>query len=222
MKKYMFGIIVMVIVLALVGIFMLSKQPKSSESYALDYANQPHLGTSSTGVKIVEFGDYKCPNCKNFGEQIVPLIQKEFVDTGKAQFYFMNDSFIAPDSTRAAKFAETVYQVLGNEAFWKFHEALYQAQPTDSSKEKEDVYTDMFLMNILTSFVKTDLATEVYAAYQNHKGDAGWTTDMKMVKALHLQGTPTIFVNGVKFTGSNMEDLKTMIEKAIPKKEKQS
>ncbi|WP_425414764.1 thioredoxin domain-containing protein [Peribacillus kribbensis] len=34
---------------------------------------------------MYEFGDYKCPSCKMFNEQVLPSIKKEFVDTGKAK-----------------------------------------------------------------------------------------------------------------------------------------
>lgn len=48
---------------------------KSNET--IDYSNQPFLGDKSAPVSIIELGDYKCPNCKNFNENVVPIIAKE-------------------------------------------------------------------------------------------------------------------------------------------------
>lgn len=93
------------------------EKPASKSDVAIDYSGQPFLGKSSAPVSIIEFGDYKCPNCKNFADGVIPVIQKELVDTGKAKLYFFNDSFINVDSTRAAKFAEAVYHELGNDTF---------------------------------------------------------------------------------------------------------
>ena len=89
----------------------------NEKSVVIDYEGQPFLGEASAPVEIVEFGDYKCPSCKDFNDRLFPVIYQELVETGKAKFYFMNYSFIAPDSTTAAQFAETVYKELGNESF---------------------------------------------------------------------------------------------------------
>src|SRR5690349_19654660 len=110
-SKFIFWIIGLVTV-CLVGLIFLSNNAKKE---AIDYKGQPILGEQSAQVKIVEFGDYKCPYCKNFNDQLLPGIEKDFIKTGKASLYFMNYSFINVDSTRSAKFAEAVYKVLGNE-----------------------------------------------------------------------------------------------------------
>lgn len=99
----------------------------------INYKDQPYLGQEGAPVQIVEFGDYKCPACKNFNENIFPQIKADLVDTGKAQFYFINYPFINIDSTRSAQFAEAIYQELGNEAFWNFHKLLYEKQPSDKN-----------------------------------------------------------------------------------------
>lgn len=132
-------------------LYIFSKWEKDEDTAVneIDYKSQPYLGEKSAPVQIVEFGDYKCPVCKTFEEQFFPSIQSELIDTGKAQFYFMNYSFINVDSTRSAKFAESVYQELGNETFWKFHELLFDKQPADLKYEKEDVFTDKFLEETL-------------------------------------------------------------------------
>ena len=102
----------------------------SEKSVVIDYEGQPFLGEASAPVEIVEFGDYKCPSCKDFNDRLFPIIYEELVETGKAKFYFMNYSFIAADSTTAAQFAETVYKELGNEKFWAFHNLLFANQTT--------------------------------------------------------------------------------------------
>src|SRR3954463_6148013 len=113
-SKFLFWVIGFVTI-CLVGLIFLSNNAKKE---AIDYAGQPFLGEKSAPVKIVEFGDYKCPYCKNFNDSLLPSIEKDLIDTGKASLYFMNYSFINVDSTRSAKFAEAVFKELGNETFW--------------------------------------------------------------------------------------------------------
>ncbi|MDQ6600103.1 DsbA family protein [Bacillus salipaludis] len=190
------------------------EKPASKSEVAIDYSGQPFLGKSSAPVSIIEFGDYKCPNCKNFAEGVIPVIQKELVDTGKAKLYFFNDSFINVDSERAAKFAEAVYHELGNDTFWKFHDLLYKKQPEDPKYEKMDVYDKKFLTNTLKEVAKEDEVNKVVAYFDANKANAAWQTDMDYVTKLGVTGTPTIFVDGKMFQGKSLDDLKDMVDKA--------
>ncbi|WP_026568011.1 DsbA family protein [Bacillus sp. UNC41MFS5] len=208
--------------IGLVAVFILgfiflgnhSKQQDKTTTTKIDYSNQPFKGKESAPVSIIEFGDYKCPNCKNFGKDVVPIIQKELVDTGKAKFYFMNDSFINVDSERSAKFAESVFAELGNDTFWKFHELLYEKQPEDTKYEKMDVFTEDFLTNTLKEVASDEDVDKVVKNFDAKKSNDAWQKDMDYAEKLGVTGTPTIYVNGEKFDGQTIDDLKDMVEKA--------
>ncbi|MEH7479866.1 DsbA family protein, partial [Neobacillus drentensis] len=190
-----------------------SKKQEETKGTEIDYSNQPFLGEKSAPVSIIEFGDYKCPNCKNFDKNVVPIIQQELVDTGKAKFYFMNDSFINVDSTRSAKFAESVFQELGNETFWKFHDLLFEKQPEDTKYEKVDLFTEDFLVDTLKEVASDRDVEKVVKNFQDKKSDKAWDKDMDYAQKLGVTGTPTIFVNGEKFEGQTIDDLKEMVAK---------
>ena len=123
-SKFVFWVIGLVAIC--IGVIIFLSNSNSTQKVTIDYTGQPFLGEETAPVKIVEFGDYKCPYCKNFTESFFPQIDKDFVKTGKASFYFINYAFINVDSKRSAKFAEAIYQELGNDMFWKFHELLYE------------------------------------------------------------------------------------------------
>ncbi|MGF6947967.1 protein-disulfide isomerase [Neobacillus sp. B4I6] len=206
--------LVAVFILAFIFLGNHSKQQDETKGTEIDYSNQPFLGEKSAPVSIIEFGDYKCPNCKNFDKNVVPIIQQELVDTGKAKFYFMNDSFINVDSTRSAKFAESVFQELGNETFWKFHDLLFEKQPEDTKYEKVDLFTEGFLVDTLKEVASDRDVDKVVKNFQDKKSDKAWDKDMDYAEKLGVTGTPTIFVNGEKFEGQTIDDLKEMVAKA--------
>ncbi|MFJ5713903.1 DsbA family protein [Neobacillus sp. NPDC093127] len=215
--KFVFWMVGIVAVFILGFIFLgnhTKPDEKAKTKETIDYSNQPFLGDESAPVSIIEFGDYKCPNCKQFSEGIVPIIQQELVDNGKAKFYFMNNSFINVDSIRSAKFAESVFQELGNETFWKFHDKLFAKQPKDPNAEKMDVFTEKFLADTLKELVSDNEAKKVVENFQAKKSDKAWEKDMKYAEKLGVTGTPTIFVNGKMFTGGSIDDLINMVEKA--------
>ncbi|MBT2700513.1 thioredoxin domain-containing protein [Bacillus sp. ISL-40] len=210
---WMIGLVA-VFILAFIFLGNHSKQQDKTTTTKIDYSNQPFKGKESAPVSIIEFGDYKCPNCKNFAKDVVPIIQQELVDTGKAKFYFMNDSFINVDSTRSAKFAESVLQELGNETFWKFHDLLFEKQPEDTKYEKIDLFTEDFLVDTLKEVASGSDVDKVVKNFQAKKSDNAWNKDMDYAEKLGVTGTPTIFVNGEKFDGQTIDDLKDMVEKA--------
>ncbi|MFJ7471375.1 DsbA family protein [Peribacillus frigoritolerans] len=218
-SAFTFWIIGLIAVIIIGFIFLANgKKDEDTAVNEIDYKSQPYLGEKSAPVQIVEFGDYKCPVCKTFEEQFFPSIQSELIDTGKAQFYFMNYSFINVDSTRSAKFAESVYQELGNETFWKFHELLFDKQPADLKYEKVDVFTDKFLEETLKEIANDKDVKKVVTSFKAKKSDDQWNKDMELADELGVTGTPSLFVNGKKFEGNTIDDLVKMVDDAAKEK----
>lgn len=219
-RLFFFGVVGLAII-CFIALILLSNFQKTDASNAsaasFDYQNQPYLGQKNAPVKIVEFGDYKCPICKNFNDNIFPGIDKDLIKTGKATYYFMNDPFIYTDSTRAALFAETVYHELGNNAFWKFHEQLYSKQPADSKYEKIDLYSTSFLEKTLNEVVSQKDTEKVAQAFNTKKYESALEKDTSYVKQLGITGTPTFFINGKLFKGSTYQDLIDMVNNAAKK-----
>lgn len=215
-SKFTFWIIGIIAAFILGFIFLgnHSKTVQKASKETIDYSGQPFLGKKSASVSIIEFGDYKCPNCKNFAANVVPLIQKDLVDTGKVKLYFFNDPFIYVDSTRSAKFAEAVYHELGNDTFWKFHETLYKKQPEDSNAEKTDLYDEKFLVATLKEAAPNADVNKVLDYFHANKADAAVNKDLGYAAKLGVTGTPTIFVDGKPFTGTTLDDLTSMVNKA--------
>ncbi|MDQ0881991.1 thioredoxin domain-containing protein [Peribacillus sp. V2I11] len=217
-SAFTFWIIGLIAVIIIGFIFLANGKDEDTAVNEIDYKSQPYLGEKSAPVQIVEFGDYKCPVCKTFEEQFFPSIQSELIDTGKAQFYFMNYSFINVDSTRSAKFAESVYQELGNDTFWKFHELLYDKQPDDPKYEKEDVFTDKFLEETLKEITNDKDVKKVVSSFKADKSEDQWNKDMDSADELGVSGTPSLFVNGKKFEGNTIDDLVKMVDDAAKEK----
>lgn len=211
-SKFLYWMIGLVAV-CIIGLVVLANLPK--DGFDFDYTDQPFLGEKSADVNIVEFGDYKCPVCKNFNQSFFPLIEKDLINTGKAKFYYMNYPFIHPvDSTRAAVFAEAVYAELGNDTFWKFHELLYEKQPDDTSKENVELNTEEFLKETLKEVTSDENVEKVAKAYGSETYQKRVDKDLSYVDTLNITGTPTIYVNGVKFEGNSYEEFQEMVDKA--------
>lgn len=101
---------------------------------------QPDLGTSLRGteidagrlissrddtrVVIVEFSDFQCRFCRIFSREQFPLVWKELVDSGKADYAFRHFplNVVHPQALAAADAAECAGE---QGRFWDMHEALF-------------------------------------------------------------------------------------------------
>lgn len=199
-------------ILALIIIGVIVLKDVQQESAIIDYEGQPFIGEESAPVDIVEFGDYKCPHCQDFNDQIFPIIKEELVETGKAKFYFMNYPVIGPDSTSSAQFAEAVYQELGNDVFWDFHHLLFANQTTDEGKT--NLFTDEFLKDILTEVASSDEVEQVMTVYDEGEADNALKSDLSTANSLGVSSTPTVYINGEKFDGASTGEFVEKVEEA--------
>jgi protein-disulfide isomerase len=177
------------VVIIFVALIMLI--PKGNSDF--NYSEMPRLGKEDAPVKIVEFGDYKCPACSDFTGTIKPQLVEKYVTPGKAAFYFVNMAFIGPDSETASLAALSVYHQ-NSEAFWTYYDAIY-ANQGDESKEwatadylvslaqKENLPIDFDLL-------RKDIEERTY--------ESELQRDIKLAEESKVSSTPTVFVNGVK------------------------
>lgn len=207
MSKKLFWIIG-ILAVCIIGIIMLTDA--SENAAEIDYEGQPFIGEVSAPVEIVEFGDYKCPHCGEFNSSVVPYITEQFVETGRAKLYFINYAFIAADSTTAALFAETVYQELGNEKFWEFHDLLFANQTTEDGLE--NVMTEDFLQAALKEVASSEETEQVMTAFSENIGKDALDKDMEMANNLGVNATPAIYINGKAFEGNTMDDFAEKVE----------
>ncbi|MFM1651629.1 DsbA family protein [Brevibacillus sp. B_LB10_24] len=194
---------------AIIAVIVIT-QP-SSDPVPFAYEKLPVLGKADAPVKIVEFGDYQCPACQLFNQQIKPQLMQDYIDKGLVSFYFMNDAFIGPDSYTAAFAAQSVFHQ-NNEAFWKYLDAVYQNQ----GEENTGWVKPEFLVELAR---KENLPIDYDKLQQEiqEKTHADEVDEHSAyAKKIGVTSTPTLFINGQKF--ENVFDynaLKTAIDQAV-------
>lgn len=176
----------------------------------LKYEKQPHLGSENARVKVIEFADFKCPACKKWTETYLDTFIKDYVDTGKVQFYFMNFAFIDRDSYLAASAGEAIYKQ-SNEKFWEYVHKLYANQ----GDESKIWATQKFMLN----FVKNNIEGIDYDQFEqdlkNHTYMYDVKEDFKIAGSYGVNGTPKFMVNGVLLPDSSYEGLTAAIEAGL-------
>ena len=85
----------------------------------------PILGDPEAPITIVEFGDYQCHFCEKWFHETKPLIEKDYIDTGKANLIFVDMAFLGRDSPKAA---QASYCAEDQGMYWEYHDMLYNSQ----------------------------------------------------------------------------------------------
>lgn len=178
---------------------------------------QPVQGDEKAAVSIVEFGDFKCPGCQFFAENIYPMIIKDFVEPGTANFKFVNFPFLGPDSVTAAEASEYVLAKSPSD-YWMYFETIYQNQQSESTNWAT---IDYLVELAKTAGVNVDY-TDMYTALENGDYSKVVTEDLAFSRELGIKQTPTLVVNGIAIQpgGLTYVQLKEEIQKAIDGQEK--
>ena len=147
------------------------------------------LGPAHAPVTLVEYGDYECPHCGR-AHVVLQTVLSEVGD--QVRFIFRNFPLaeVHPHAQVAAEAAESVAAHGGNDAFWVMHDALYENQ---DALETDDLLEYALAAGVEPAVVASDLASGTTTSRVRKDFRSGIRSG--------VNGTPTFFVNGRRFTG---------------------
>jgi protein-disulfide isomerase len=177
-------------------------------SYHLDFTLKPQtvdpatfppaahsIGPADAKHVIREFSDFQCPFCARFAETVFPQLKAQLLAKGdvRFEFHYFPLKTIHPNAVTAAEAAECVTAANDPASFWTYHDALFASQDTwsglsDPVSALIGIAADAGLStNGVSQCIKDGTySARIEKAYQEAGGQ------------LHLTGTPTLFVDGLK------------------------
>ena len=147
----------------------------------------PSRGAADKKMQFAEFADFQCPHCK----AVQPYIERLLSDFPQAHFVFENFPLAAihSEAYKAAAYSVCVAQQGGNDAFFKFADAVFAAQegltPQTSDSTLNDAVTKIGLD-------PTKIGSCSYTAAAKGPLDAS----IKLGQDLDVNETPMLFING--------------------------
>lgn len=160
--------------------------------------DRPVLGAADAPVTIVEFADFECPYCAH----AFSVMENEVNNTynGKVKLIFKNYPLnVHPWAIRAAEAAECA-RLQNPDAFWKFARYFYDNQSSITPKNVDDNIDKMSgTLKLDNNALKACMGTAGLARVKQDQSDG---------TLLHVNSTPTFFINGIPVVG--LPDNKSM------------
>lgn len=83
-------------------------------------------GSPQATVTVYEMADFQCPACARFVRETLPVLEREYIATGRVRFVFVN--LPLPNHRNAAPAAELAMCAARQGRFWPVHDLLFRHQ----------------------------------------------------------------------------------------------
>ncbi|MDE1831382.1 MAG: DsbA family protein [Thaumarchaeota archaeon] len=145
-----------------------------------------YRGSNSAQLNIVEFGDYQCPFCEKFFQQNEPQILQDYINNGKAKFYFLDFQFLGPDSLTLGEGAWCANE---QGKYYDYHDYIYSHQ----GQENSGWATPDKVKTLAVDISGLD-ATKFNSCLDSKKYESRVQQLTQYGQSLGVSGTPTIFI----------------------------
>jgi protein-disulfide isomerase len=143
-------------------------------------------GPADARVTLVEYGDFECPDCGR-AYPVVKAVQKALGPN--LRFVFRH--FPLPASHPHALAAAEAAEAAGAQGrFWEMHDRLYEHQ---TALEDDDLRRHARKVGLDLDRFEQEMRLHPYEGRVRQ--------DLASGAASHVQGTPTLFINGTRYDG---------------------
>jgi protein-disulfide isomerase len=191
-----------------VALVSLLALPAMTSGTPVDRANvgstdRPRLGEGP--VELVVYSDFQCPACAVAAPLLSALAEEGSVTLVYRYFPLVS---IHSNATAAAEAAQAAAQ---QGRFWEFHDALFARQSAWADLAGSEA---AIAFEAIAAEIGLDVARWSADGASSAVADAV-ASDRRTAEDLGLSGTPTIFVDGVRYTGPlDREGLRQAVESA--------
>ncbi|HSY64976.1 MAG TPA: thioredoxin domain-containing protein [Terriglobales bacterium] len=163
--------------------------------------NGPSRGPADAPVTVVDFSDLQCPHCKDAH----PTLDKLVAENKNVRLVFQNFPLPMHDwAAKAAAYADCVSRS-SNDAFWKFISSVFAAQSDITAANADEKLTAL----ADSAGVK---GSDIAACAAKPETTSRVEKSVALGKALDVNSTPTIFINGRKLPAVPYEVLQKLVD----------
>lgn len=162
-------------------------------------------GRAAAPIWIVEISDFQCPYCAEWHERTYGQLKREFIDSGKARFAYVNLPLPSHGNAWPAASAAMCAGLQGK--FWEMHDALFSEQLSWASEA-----TPGPLFERMASKAGID-ASAMSACMASKQVQPLIQADYDRAVQGGINSTPTFLVGGVTLSGAHpIENFRRVID----------
>ena len=168
------------------------------------------LGSPDAKVKLVEYSSFTCPHCARFHETVYGELKKNYIDTGKVYFTLREVYF-----DRYGLWAALIARCGGEMRYFGIHDMLFAKQKEWSGSE-DPMQVVENLKAIGRAAGLDDAAMDV-CLNDTANAEALIKRFQTNFEADGVEGTPTFFINGTKYSNMSYEDMSAILDAELAK-----
>lgn len=166
------------------------------------------MGRPDAPVTIIEYASLTCPHCAQFEAEVLPKLKAEYIDTGKVRFVYRDFPL-----DRLALTASVVARCAGRDRFFGFIEAFFGSMQTWARAQNPVEALGRIARLGGMSDAEFDACTK-----DQKITDAVLAQRLEGEKTYQIRATPTLFINGERFSGGlRFDELKRLIDSKLSK-----
>lgn len=147
--------VILVVLLALtwLSLYRLNQKIKNyqplespfGETVTTSVDDDPAKGLLTAPVTMVEFSDFECQYCKKFFEETLPLLEEQYIETGKLRFVYRDLPLVSnePAATSEARAANCAREQGGDETYFRYHDRIFETTKSGGSGLNIDQLKDL-------------------------------------------------------------------------------
>jgi len=174
-------------------------------------------GSPNAPVTIVEYASMTCPHCAQFQKDIIPKLNKDYVDTGKVKVVFREYPLDG-----AARMASAVARCLSGDQYFSFIDLLFKNQmnwikdfDNNNQLTREDILQGLTEQGRFAGLSRE----KVQSCAEDPKNlalvDANW---MEGQTKYNVNSTPTFIINGTSHAGEiPYDELQKILDPLVKK-----
>ena len=166
------------------------------------------IGNPDAKVELIEYASYTCSHCKNFHDNVYTKLKPDYIDTGKLHFVYREVYW-----DRYALWAGMIARCGGEQRFFGIVDMIFEKQrdwagakqPTEVVEKLRTIGRAAGLSDgqMDTCLKDADMAQSLVA----------WSEENS--KADKVEGTPTLYINGQKYSNMSYTDLKAILDEKL-------
>jgi len=180
----------------------------------IDVKGRPVKGNPSAKVTIINFDDFQCPFCSRMHSTLFDNVFKDYADKIKVIYKDYPLVEIHPWAMHAAIDGNC----LGEQnapAYWDFADYIHANQKLMAGKSRTDAFQN--IDNLAKEQAqKHQLDADKLQACMQKQDESAVRASMTEGDKLGVDSTPTLFINGERFTGAVPEsELRAALDRAL-------